>query len=172
MKHQFRALNDDEIDFLDSELESERAREAAVRKEVSEQLQQFRKQQEDAEKAAVGEVNEPAFADESTEWVPKGKKRRKSHGKESLIGVKLRKTSSATESEQRPASKSAITSDRGPTGTAEGAIGKPKGSNESTVEVQTSEQADNALDRAVKPGNASPPTGGLGLGAYSSDEDE
>lgn len=53
LKNQFRALDEDEVEFLDSIMESTRAQEAAVKKETAEQLELFRRQREEAEKALL-----------------------------------------------------------------------------------------------------------------------
>ncbi|KAF2813515.1 uncharacterized protein BDZ99DRAFT_412327, partial [Mytilinidion resinicola] len=91
-KNQFRALDDEEVEFLDAVLESERAKEAAIRKETREQLDSFRKQQEEAEKAALAE-GDTAIPDEEQLFAA-GRKRKKGKEKEPLRGVKLRKSSS------------------------------------------------------------------------------
>ena len=52
MQNQFRSLDEDEVEFLDSVLESTRTKEAEVKKQTKEQLQAFRAQQEEAEKVA------------------------------------------------------------------------------------------------------------------------
>lgn len=164
LKNQFRSLDDDEIEFLDSVLESTRAREAAVQKETSEELEHFRKQQEEAGKAiaAQGEDGSPEVLEE--QWTTKGKKRRRSHVKESLVGLKLRKTSSA------------------------GGDPRPKGiAKEPPKEDSPSSIAkDEAISRnpitAISPSkppseempkpSPSPPAAGLGLGAYSSEDED
>jgi len=95
-KNQFRALDDEEVEFLDAVLESERAKEAAIRKDTREQLDSFRKQQEDAEKAALaGEEMTPAVEEE--QLFTAGRKRKKGKEKEPLRGIKLRKSSSTSE---------------------------------------------------------------------------
>ncbi|RMZ78949.1 hypothetical protein DV737_g3705, partial [Chaetothyriales sp. CBS 132003] len=52
LKNQFQALNEDDVDFLDSVLASTRAKEAAEKQDTAEQLAAFRKQQDAAEKEA------------------------------------------------------------------------------------------------------------------------
>ncbi|KAH0547941.1 hypothetical protein GP486_008318 [Trichoglossum hirsutum] len=109
-KNQFRSLDEDEIEFLDSVLESTRAREAALRKETTEQLDAFRKQQEEADKAAFRVEDETGKAaagaggasgspaGEEEQWTLSSRKRKKGREKEGLKGVKRRQTSSASES--------------------------------------------------------------------------
>ncbi len=107
LKNQFRSLDEDEVEFLDSVLESTRAKEAAVKKETTEQLDLFRKQQEEADKAlliadtndertSVGAGSGSPIAGEE-HWVINGRKRKKGKEKEVLRGVKLRKSSSTHE---------------------------------------------------------------------------
>lgn len=111
LKNQFRALNNDEVDFLDSALESTRAREEAIRKETREQLELFRRRQEQADK--VGEADEDATKGSLTgvegaqkslendvEWNVSTKKRKRVKEKEGLKGVKTRRTSSTDDQKQ------------------------------------------------------------------------
>ncbi|KAI7287476.1 hypothetical protein KC345_g595 [Hortaea werneckii] len=100
-RNQFRSLDEDEVEFLDSVLESTRTQEAEVKKETREQLDAFRKLQEDAEKKAVAgqegeDAGDAATADAETSWALGPRKRKK--GKERggvLEGIKLRKAESA-----------------------------------------------------------------------------
>ena len=103
LKNQFRTLDDDEIEFLDSVLESTRAREEAVKKETTEQLDAFRRQQEEADKALfsgeagaddeIGAAGSPV--QEDSQWTVNARKRKRAKEKEILKGVKLRKGSSS-----------------------------------------------------------------------------
>ncbi|MCJ1399832.1 hypothetical protein MMC11_003035 [Xylographa trunciseda] len=106
LKNQFRNLDEDEIEFLDSVLESTRAKEEAIKKETAEQLSLFRQQQEDADRAMVQETQEGSeesklpksgspVNDESL-WAVK-RKRKRSKETEVAKGVKLRKSSSTME---------------------------------------------------------------------------
>lgn len=81
-------------------LESTRQKEAEVKKQTSEQLELFRRQQEEADKAAIdvgGEAQEGEGAngkEEEEKWVVnKGKRKREE--KKGLKGFKLRKASSS-----------------------------------------------------------------------------
>ena len=109
LKNQFRTLDEDEVEFLDSVLESTRAKEDAVRKETTEQLDLFRRQQEEADRALVrdsangtdltasrGAASPPA---DETNWVVSGKKRKRvqERDKEGLKGIKLKKSSSTVD---------------------------------------------------------------------------
>ena len=58
LQNQFRSLDEDEVEFLDSVLESTRTKDAEVRKQTREQLEAFRAQQEEAEKVARQEEEE------------------------------------------------------------------------------------------------------------------
>ncbi|KAF2771763.1 hypothetical protein EJ03DRAFT_254416, partial [Teratosphaeria nubilosa] len=93
LRNQFQSLNEDEIEFLDSILESSRKEEAELKKDTKEQLEAFRKRQEEAEKAAKLEEASPAqdVSEGAAPWAVGPKKRKK--GKEGLPGVKFRRTS-------------------------------------------------------------------------------
>ena len=103
LKNQFRNLDEDEIEFLDSVLESTRAKEEAVKKETAEQLSLFRRQQEDADRAmATGAQDrdiESALPDlrsptnDDPQWTLH-RKRKRVKETEVAKGVKLRKLSS------------------------------------------------------------------------------
>ncbi|KAF2460903.1 N-terminal domain of NEFA-interacting nuclear protein NIP30-domain-containing protein [Lineolata rhizophorae] len=95
LKNQFRSLNEDEVEFLDSVLESTRAKEAAIRKETSEQLDVFRKQQEEAEKASLARSPDNVSLEEEDTWVVNSRKRKRAREKESLRGIKARNTSTS-----------------------------------------------------------------------------
>lgn len=100
MKNQFRALEEDEVEFLDSVLESTRAKEAAVRKETSEQLEAFRKQREMADRDLLTQT-QPAKDDslnQSNTWTTNKKRRRdpvkESKESEETTATKRRKSHS------------------------------------------------------------------------------
>ena len=103
LKNQFRNLDEDEIEFLDSVLESTRAKEEAIKKETAEQLNLFRRQQEDADRAMAHDAeNENAEStlpkpgspinDDSVWTVHRKRKRVKET--EVAKGVKVRKSPS------------------------------------------------------------------------------
>ncbi|EAS27678.3 uncharacterized protein CIMG_10283 [Coccidioides immitis RS] len=101
LKNQFRALDEDEVEFLDSLLESTRAKEAAVKRETMEQLEMFHRQREEAEKNAVlveNKLGEPGAGShgEEEKWAISGRKRRRTKDNDVLPGVKLRKSSSTS----------------------------------------------------------------------------
>ncbi|KAF2401339.1 hypothetical protein EJ06DRAFT_537413 [Trichodelitschia bisporula] len=153
LKNQFRSLDDDEVEFLDSVLESTRAQEAAVRKETAERLAAFRKQQEEAERASLALEMNTGLVEETpvAEWTVSGKKRKKGPEKEILKGVKLRKASTSTDVPKK----------------AEPAPKPP---------VSTSKDEVVASPSAPAVAKATPTTlpsfVGLGLGGYSSSEDD
>jgi len=93
LKNQFRSLDDDEVDFLDSILETQRAKERALKEETDAQLAAFRKQREKAERETV--QTSPTADDIPTEWMLSGKKRKAASEKGIVKGLKLRKTSSS-----------------------------------------------------------------------------
>ncbi|KXT10874.1 hypothetical protein AC579_8994 [Pseudocercospora musae] len=166
LSNQFQSLNEDEVEFLDSVMESTRAQEAAVRKETTEQLDAFRRRQEEAERAAkqTGSPQAPETAEHDA-W-PVGKKRKK--GKESLFGVvKLRRPSTMDKAEQ-PAAKGAEMKE--PAMVAESA------SDQDAVKAKSAGKgSDNTSPVAASSHAAAKPTSsgiGLGLGAYSSDDDD
>ncbi|PPJ53689.1 hypothetical protein CBER1_00852 [Cercospora berteroae] len=168
--NQFQSLDEDDVEFLDSVLESTRAQEAAVKRETKEQLDAFRQQQLEAERrlAKSGSANSPGpgtDAAEQTEWTV-GRKRKK-NPKDVLGGVKLRKQTSTEDKKPVIAEKRAQTpesfrkSEESPREQdLAGAVVPPK----------PDAEQDHAQPTAAT--SSMPSTGGLGLGAYSSDEDE
>jgi len=163
-KNQFRALDDEEVEFLDAVLESERAKEAAIRKETREQLDSFRKQQEEAEKAALLAEDTAGPAVEEEHLFAAGRKRKKGREKEPLRGVKLRKSSSTSE-QPLPAVKSAVKIPMEKKA-ASAASSTPK---DSSPAGSGKGQSVSAL--AASP-SQSPKPSVLGLANYSSDEDD
>jgi hypothetical protein len=185
LKNQFRSLDEDEVEFLDSLLESTRAKEAAVKKETAEQLEVFHRQRQEADRAlleaASGDVDKPGAAapGEEEQWVISGRKRRRDKKKESLIPGKRRKSSTVEETEasgstERNASSASATVD---TNTIKG-VEKPSLS-PSTTQFQPSRasvsiQSSPAKTVTPQKSNASTVKVSaplLGLTGYSSDED-
>lgn len=180
LKNQFRTLDDDEVEFLDSVLESTRAKEAAVKKETAEQLEIFRKQREEAEKAVLDQVTNtsahhtgPASVTEQESWTTSGKKRRRVKDKDTPVGLKLRKTSSGQGhdpdkkqmqiSQQR---RSNLQIDSAEATEVSSVAAKSTSRTQSLSGDKSSSNAP-ATSKAPEIHN----TGGLGLAAYSSDED-
>lgn len=134
-----------------------------MKKDTKEQLDEFKRQQEEAEKAAKqGEqVEEPIVAEN---WGPGVRKRKKGAHKEGIGGLKIRRTS---------------------TGDKAGGAATKDDSDEPTkaVKEQQKEAMVTGTEKAAEPKQtAAPPSAspspspaaapGLGLAAYSSDEDD
>jgi hypothetical protein len=175
LKNQFRALDEDEVEYLDSVLESTRAKEAAVQKETSEQLEIFRRQQAEAEKSAVGDQGSGSPIGEEEQWTTR--KRKKGKEKETFKGLKLRKTSSATEDSFSAPIQSAAAAEKEqtPAKVASVASTDPPVASSSGSNVNVNKQAPDKGKPVVKPPAAKVPPPSkpavLGLGGYSSDED-
>jgi hypothetical protein len=158
LKNQYRALDDDEADFLDSVLAGTRKKEAEVHKETMEQLDAFRRRQEEAERMAFEEEQRAEGGKEDTgeshaQWVAAGRKRKK--GRELLKGVKLRKGSPAAEDKAEESTRA----------------------NEGSIPTTAPEAAPVSRSVPVKPLSMSPPPNppgpvSLNLGYASSDEDD
>lgn len=112
MKNQFRALNDDEVDFLDSQVDAKIAKERAIQQENSEQLRLFR-QRQDATYADIIDAiadekdpQKPAAIEMDTNWTT-SKKRKRDKEKEVIKGVKIRRNPSNIIREDDPVMSSA-----------------------------------------------------------------
>ena len=173
IKNQFRALDEDEVEFLDSVLESTRAEEDRVKKETTEGLELFRKHQEEADKKARAENDGTQIQEGSPvredEWVAAGRKRKRTKDKEVLKGVKVRRASSSADqvpTSSRPGSAkpdkdeaiSIATSTKPPT---------PKDSAK-VSDIQPAKVAPKPAEAKKSP---TPLKKGLGLVDYGSDED-
>jgi hypothetical protein len=120
IKNQFRALDDDEVEFLDSVLQSTRAEEERVRRETAAGLALFRQQQDEVDKKVRRDNDKPVVDDgpptvEDESWVASGRKRKRTKEKDGLKGVKLRRSSTSTESKIYPsldAEKTTVASSR------------------------------------------------------------
>ena len=185
LKNQFRNLDEDEVEFLDSVLESTRAKEDAVRKETTEQLDLFKRQQEEADKA-LREENDGKEVDEAgspttgeSQWAVAGRKRKRAKEKECLKGVKLRKSSSTQESGTPVANKKEDKGDTSPVRrtAALADAGERQEIVNGTKTIESPSSAAIATTKASPtPADGSPsrpkPLPGLGLAGYSSDEDD
>lgn len=96
-KNQYRGLDDSEAEYLESLMDAKKKEEAAVRKDTLEQLDLFRKQQEDAERKALDEENNGPATTEDAQWIAGGRKRKKGNEGGLLKGLKLKKTASTLE---------------------------------------------------------------------------
>lgn len=190
LKNQFRNLDEDEIEFLDSVLESTRVKEEAVEKETKEQLDLFRRQQEEADKALLDAAGNnstvaPATAGsplaEEGQWAVNGRKRKRAKEKEVLKGVKLRRSSSTSGQVAPPTTETYIPSILNPKSNPSSSkpvqkegdaiakdIGITTGITPSFTEKRSVEK-DSSTSSSAKPANGGLP--GLGLGDYSSDDE-
>ncbi|KAK6594325.1 hypothetical protein H4I95_10837 [Botrytis cinerea] len=158
LKNQFRSLDEDEIEFLDSVLESTRAEEDRVRKETAEGLELFRKQQEDADKKARA-------ADDGGAQIQDGSPRKRTKDKEVLKGVKVRRASSSTSTKDLSTKPTKDDSDSIATST------KPPTPKDSAKILDSKPAKEAPKPVAVKKPSPPPPKKGLGLVDYGSDED-
>ncbi|KAJ9402516.1 hypothetical protein DTO282F9_712 [Paecilomyces variotii] len=185
LKNQFRSLDEDEVEFLDSLLESTRAKEAAVKQETAEQLEAFHRQRQEADKAlletASGETANPGAGSpgEEEQWAISGRKRRRDKKKESLIPGKRRKSSAAEETEA-----SGSTERKASSASAKEDTEKNKEGSKSSISPSTNQSrpaaatvtAQGLPEKTQTPSQPSPPVAKAaaplsGLIAYSSDED-
>ncbi|KAL8799734.1 MAG: hypothetical protein Q9182_005677 [Xanthomendoza sp. 2 TL-2023] len=182
LKNQFRNLDEDEVEFLDSVLESTRAREDAVKKETAEQLKAFRRQQEEADKASLsgtttttepaafeGTSSRPEASATDSHWAINARKRKRVRDKDAIPGIKLRKSSSTSEKPTVPKAGSATSF-----GSEEATIAQdfPCSASERPEEFpQSDHKAVESTQAPDFPGSSKPVVGALGLAAYSSDED-
>lgn len=99
-------MDEDEVEFLDSVLESTRKKEEEVKKETSEQLDLFRRQQEEKDRElleggeeADGKAGSPTAGESQSTWAVNARKRKrvKENERAGLKGLKLRKSSSTGE---------------------------------------------------------------------------
>ena len=178
MKNQFRTLDDDEIEFLDSVLESTRAKEQALKKETAEQLNQFREQQEKADRAfalnthvTFGDIDEgsPTRMEDSP-WTVGARKRKRVKDKDGSKVVKVRRSSSVNEvasgESQSPAS--LLPQDKLSMGEKQVDTVSRKPSNSATEQEPHQKPAPTT---ALKKSPKLPSRPNLGLGDYSSDDD-
>lgn len=158
MTNQFRSLDEDEIEFLDSVQEKARAKELAEKRATKEGLEEFRKQQEEAERAAKeqdGAVSPPTVTES---WTVGPRKRKKGKEKEAIGGLKIRRTSTGDQAKKiEDTQKSHIAKAEDQEENPSPGLKKPL----------AQEQSDPKSPLTSPP----PPAAGLGLGAYSSDED-
>jgi hypothetical protein len=162
LKNQFRSLDEDEVDFLDSVLESTRAQEAAVKKETADQLEAFRRQREQAEKALLGATSlELAGEEEDTEdWSAPARKRRREKQKGSLL-PKKRKPSESADPATKDTQKAQVSQKQENGSPSTIGLDQKKPTPTQPTKTQT--------EPVAKP--APKPLVSLGLGYYSSDSE-
>ena len=134
-------------------LESSRAKEEAVKQETEEQLETFRKHRAAAEQALVAdnEAGTSVNAADASSWAMKKRKRRREKDNEMTTGTKLRRLS--TTEHDALATKAADPR----------FVSKPKTPQQ---EIGSSPRGLDTVSQMKKK------SGGLGLSAYSSDEDD
>jgi hypothetical protein len=160
LKNQFKSLDEDDVDFLDSVLESERAREDAVKKDTAEQLDAYRRQQAAANKVDLDKAIDPPKI-EADNWTTKKRKKKEPD----MPGLKIRKTFQSTPApaDDRP-------------------LPSPASGPQSTPDMKTDPKpVDKGRNNTPTTGNpaskppvsTTPPTAssGLDLGDYGSDSD-
>ena len=181
------------MEFLDSVLESTRAKELAVKEETREQLEVFRKQQEEADKKAIdgrgGEVGEetagsPTGESSETQWAVNARKRKRIKDQNRLKGGKIRKSSSASEAHSvaAPNADGNVRSKDKTDEDGADARSKRMKAEEGTSNAESADKPhtatrgiavtalqSNSTDTADKTKPSGP--SGLGLADYSSDED-
>lgn len=184
LKNQFRALDEDEAEFLDSVLESTRAKEAALKQETTQQLDAFRRQQDEAERAArLAGNSEGDPAVEEEQWASAGRKRKKGKDKETLMGIKIRRTSSTGEkgvsdsTSMAKANKPAPAAEGSKTATAPettkpAPAAKVHATPASSPPKTDTGAAGSAGQKEAQAQKAKPTPAALGLSGYSSDEDD
>ncbi|KAL5341795.1 N-terminal domain of NEFA-interacting nuclear protein NIP30-domain-containing protein [Aspergillus crustosus] len=176
LKNQFRSLDEDEVDFLDSIMESTRTQEANVKKETAEQLELFRRQREEAEKALLEDTTAAvAPAAEGEDWKIASRKRRRDKSGALLIPGRKRKsvgedTTDTSTSDQGSNKKvKEIPENKSDKAVAAPAVGeKPKQA--VTSNVTKDAKAVPAAQPQAKQAT-SPPVSSLGLIGYSSDSE-
>ncbi|PLN79439.1 N-terminal domain of NEFA-interacting nuclear protein NIP30-domain-containing protein [Aspergillus taichungensis] len=184
LKNQFRSLDEDEVDFLDSIMESTRAQEAAVKKETIEQLEVFRRQREEAEKALMEDNTADVVpAGEGEDWKIPARKRRRDKNKNLLIPGKKRKSMGDGAEEGAPAKelksdKHANETERNNEGSRESSSSAPppkptiQGATNSTrLENEPPKEGEKADLKQSQAKQTSPPSTSLGLAGYSSDSE-
>ena len=156
LRNQFRPLDDNEVDFLETVKQKERNRTEAVRQETAEQLAAFRKEQAASEQDVDGNLVTTTKAGsekagDGSLWAT-SKKRRKPQVDRDVKGAKTRRLSEGREvSAVGTATETKVSSIDGPI---------------------TSKNAVTKLDKTVTPNQEKGPTkpAGLALG-YGTDSD-
>lgn len=163
------SLNDDEADYLDAIEEKRRKEEARVRKDTQEQLDAFRRQQEEAERKALEEGDTGTHKEGVVQWVAPGRKRKKGPETSLLNGVKLRK-SSLTVEQQKDRSRLTLEKNEDPVDSAKSstadATAKQVTANSTSPAIAPSKSTSSTLP--VKPKNSL----ALGLDYASSDDED
>jgi hypothetical protein len=133
-----------------------------VRKETRERLEAFRQQQEEAERKALEDENTDAPKEDQVQWLAPARKRKKGPESSLLKGVKLKRSSSATE-DQRGTDKNSNKGTIGQSAATVDLVKEPVAKKPTAASVQPS-----PTPAPAKPTNNL----SLGLGYASSDDDE
>ncbi|KAH7133601.1 N-terminal domain of NEFA-interacting nuclear protein NIP30-domain-containing protein [Dactylonectria macrodidyma] len=142
LRNQFRALDDDEIEFLDDVRAAKRAEEDRVRRETEEGLRAFRERQKGAggEASVVGGDRDAGVEDEGESWGV-GKKRKRVKDRD-VKGVRRRVSSGEVEAEEK------------------------------VVETQTVKATKSETNKKTEEAAKPPEKKSLGLVGYGSDSDD
>lgn len=168
-------------------LESTRAKEQAVKKETTEQLEIFRRQQEEADKElldgagnADDTAGSPADGNGDTQWAVGARKRKRLKEDKGSKGPKLRKSSSTGEPPQLQQDKNtaAYAKDAGEKKMVSRSDNTPTAPNGATKPAGTPDNPDKDASKTQKDVGGEPVAAaklsgltGLGLADYSSDDD-
>lgn len=192
-------MDEDEVEFLDSVLESTRKKEEEVKKETSEQLELFRRQQEEKDKElleggeeADGKAGSPTAGESQSSWAVNARKRKRAKENEraGLKGLKIRKDSSTGEapvgvrtsssagetldvSEEKAVNKRSVDPQGNALGipsTAKASVGVAASPPPPPPLKDFATKAPPKREESSRPKR--PGTSALGLAGYSSDEDE
>jgi hypothetical protein len=182
LKNQFRSLDEDEVEFLDSLLESTRAKEEAVKKETAEHLAAYQRQREEAERALIegssgGQNGSGSAANQTGNeelWAVAGRKRKRNK-KDFLVPPKIRKSSSSVDNAPAASGheeKSATTTAKIVTKDPVSTITQSAPARTEAISVEeTKSKANVALPLKDSPKQKPAVGPSLGLVAYDSDED-
>ena len=174
LRNQFRSLDEDEVEFLDSVLESTRAQQAAVKRDTAAQLETFRRQREEAEKALLDQSSLDANTAKTQGWTAPLRKRRRNQHRDLLIPGKKRK---ASVTENIPGKDTPHEQDLPKQG------GDSQRTSKSSQTTSVSATSSTTVDCALKPKVTTSKENGqkttspmkldvsLGLGGYSSDSE-
>ncbi|KAI1804857.1 N-terminal domain of NEFA-interacting nuclear protein NIP30-domain-containing protein [Daldinia bambusicola] len=184
LSNQFRALDDDEIDFLEGVRDERRIEEERVKRETEERLASFRQAQKATGTAADDGDGDVAREDNGDggsvggigEWTGVGKKRKRSDKETKSIVKGVKKRPSGSEKEGHgPAGEK--TSDTGPEVQKAKTESEPDSKPEANVTTNTDARSSAAKDRAkpveeTKAQEDPKPKPKFGLVDYGSDEDD
>ncbi|KAI0172135.1 hypothetical protein GGR52DRAFT_456338 [Hypoxylon sp. FL1284] len=164
IRNQFRALDDDEIDFLDGVLDERRVEEERIKKETAERLASFREAQKTAVTVEDSGDTKKDDDESAVAWGGAGKKRKRADkdAKSIVKGVR-RRTSEPGKEVDAPQPRK-----------ASGSKPKETGAKAITSDLKldvkpNSQAADKPKSTPAKPAQEKPK---LGLVDYGSDEDE